>query len=200
MDIICTRPSCENPQNAFFELDDNSILKTVQQKYCSTCGMPLILDGRYLPVQLLGKGGFGAAYLACDRRTPAFSHCVVKQFQPQSGLSTEQFQIAQTLFDREAEVLDRLGSQHNQIPRLLASFPLRVTDSQSDQVNQFFYLVQEYLECCCVLNYRVIVVVDGTGVLRYHRVNSLSLVYCQANCLRWLSSSKDIQICYLIER
>jgi serine/threonine protein kinase len=145
MDIICTRPNCENPQNAFFELDDNSILKTVQQKYCSTCGMPLILDGRYLPIQLLGKGGFGAAYLACDRRTPALSHCVVKQFQPQSGLSTEQFQIAQTLFDREAEVLDRLGSQHNQIPRLLASFPLRVTDSQSDKVNQFFYLVQEYI-------------------------------------------------------
>ena len=145
MDIICTRPDCGNPQNAFFELDDNSILKTVQQKYCSTCGMPLILDGRYLPTKLLGKGGFGAAYLACDRRTPALSNCVVKQFQPQSGLSKEQFQIAQTLFDREAEVLDRLGSQNNQIPRLLASFPLRVTDSESDQISQFFYLVQEYI-------------------------------------------------------
>jgi branched-chain amino acid transport system substrate-binding protein len=142
---MCTRPDCGNPQNAFFELDDNSILKTVQQKYCSTCGMPLILDGRYLPTKLLGKGGFGAAYLACDRRTPALSNCVVKQFQPQSGLSKEQFQIAQTLFDREAEVLDRLGSQNNQIPRLLASFPLRVTDSESDQISQFFYLVQEYI-------------------------------------------------------
>ncbi len=145
MDITCTRPNCENPQNAFSELDDGSILKTVQQKYCSTCGMPLILDGRYLPTKLLGTGGFGAAYLACDRRTPALSQCVVKQFQPQTGLSSEQLQIAQSLFDREAEVLDRLGSQHNQIPRLLAAFPLRVADSQTDQSNQFFYLVQEYI-------------------------------------------------------
>jgi ABC-type branched-subunit amino acid transport system substrate-binding protein/serine/threonine protein kinase len=145
MDITCTRPNCENPQNNFAELDDGSILKTVQQKYCSSCGMPLILDGRYLPTQLLGTGGFGAAYLACDRRTPALSKCVVKQFQPQTGLSPEQLQIAQGLFEREAEVLDRLGNQHNQIPRLLAAFPLRVSDSQSDQTNQFFYLVQEYI-------------------------------------------------------
>ena len=64
MEIICTRSGCPRPENSFGDLDDNSILKTVQQKYCTACGMPLILVGRYLPIKLLGRGGFGAAFLA----------------------------------------------------------------------------------------------------------------------------------------
>ncbi len=146
MDITCTRPNCEGPQNIFPDLDDNSILKTIQQKYCSSCGMPLILDGRYLPIKLLDKGGFGAAYLACDRRTPALNSCVVKQFQPQAGLSADQIKIAQDLFDREAEVLERLGRQSNQIPKLLAFFSVPVSDSQTGQGSRFFYLAQEYIQ------------------------------------------------------
>ncbi len=108
--------------------------------------MQLILDGRYLPINLLGQGGFGAAYLARDRRTPANHACVVKQFQPPADLSEHQLEIALNLFDREAEVLERLGTQHPQIPRLLAFFPLRVNNALTGEIDQFFYLVQEYIQ------------------------------------------------------
>lgn len=146
MEITCTRPGCTNPRNFFSDLDDKQTLKTVQQKYCSSCGMQLILDGRYLPIKLLGQGGFGAAYLASDRRTPANHACVVKQFQPPTDLSPQQLDIALNLFDREAEVLERLGAQHPQIPRLLAFFPLRVNNVLTGDTDQFFYLVQEYIQ------------------------------------------------------
>lgn len=146
MEITCTRPGCTNPRNFFSDLDDKQTLKTVQQKYCSSCGMQLILDGRYLPLKLLGQGGFGAAYLACDRRTPANHACVVKQFQPPTDLSPQQLEIALNLFDREAEALEQLGAQHPQIPRLLAFFPLSVANVRTGSTDQFFYLVQEYIQ------------------------------------------------------
>jgi branched-chain amino acid transport system substrate-binding protein len=146
MEIRCTRPSCANPRNVFPEFDDDAILKTVQQRFCTTCGMPLLLDGRYLPTKLLGKGGFGAAYLSYDRRSPTNNSCVVKQFQPQAQLDPAQLKIAHTLFDREAEFLEKLGSDHKQIPKLLAYFPLSVADSHTGEQCQFFYLVQEYID------------------------------------------------------
>ncbi|MGF1494003.1 MAG: protein kinase [Microcoleaceae cyanobacterium] len=146
MKILCTRPSCPRPENSFTDLDDRTTLKTVQQKFCTTCGMPLILDGRYLPERLLGQGGFGAAFLAKDRRSPTLRSCVVKQFQPAGDLSPQQLAVAQNLFEREALVLDRLGNQHPQIPNLLAYFPLQTQAWHSSQSQQFFYLVQEYID------------------------------------------------------
>lgn len=146
MEIYCTRPHCPRPQNYFPDLDDSAILRTAQQKYCITCGMPLILVGRYLPVKLLGRGGFGAAFLARDRDTPGMRQCVVKQFQPAGNLSPTQLQLAQDLFEREAEVLEQIGNQHEQIPDLFAFFPLLASSLQAGQQEQFFYLVQEYID------------------------------------------------------
>jgi serine/threonine-protein kinase len=108
--------------------------------------MPLILDGRYLPERLLGQGGFGAAFLACDRRSPALRKCVVKLFQPSSDLSPSQLKRALELFELEAIVLDDLGNQHPQIPNLLAYFPLESSGWQSSQTQQFFYIVQDYID------------------------------------------------------
>ena len=146
MNMFCTRPGCSRPENNFTDLDDNKTLKTVQQKYCTTCGMPLILDGRYLPQRLLGQGGFGAAFLALDRRSPGMRPCVVKQFQPAGDLNPEQMQLALNLFEREAVVLDDLGRKHPGIPDLLAYFPLEATGWQSAKLEQYFYIVQEFID------------------------------------------------------
>jgi len=146
MEVYCTRPGCPRPQNYFPDLDDSSLLKTVQQKFCTTCGMPLILSGRYLPVRLLGQGGFGAAFLARDRYTPAMRQCVAKLLQPSVSLTPPQLKIAQTLFEREAAVLEELGNEHSQIPSLLAFFELTVPSLQPGKNDQFFYLVQEFID------------------------------------------------------
>ncbi|WP_377480693.1 MAG: serine/threonine-protein kinase [Microcoleus anatoxicus] len=146
MEVYCTRPGCPRPQNYFPDLDDSSLLKTVQQRYCKTCGMPLILSGRYLPVRLLGQGGFGAAFLARDRYTPAMRQCVAKLLQPSVSLTPAQLTIAQNLFEREAAVLEELGNEHPQIPSLLAFFELTVPSLQAGKNDQFFYLVQEFID------------------------------------------------------
>ncbi|MEH2048173.1 serine/threonine-protein kinase [Nostoc sp.] len=146
MEVYCTRPRCPRPQNYFADLDDITTLKTTQQKYCTTCGMPLMLDGRYVTTKLLGRGGFGAAFLARDRRIPGMRQCVVKQFQPAGNLTSTQLQQAQLMFEREAEVLSQLGNDHDQIPDLFAFFPVIVNSLQSGQEDQFFYLVQEYID------------------------------------------------------
>jgi serine/threonine protein kinase len=147
MELHCTRPSCPKPTNHFSDLDDPKVLKTVQQKYCTTCGMPLILVGRYLPERLLGKGGFGAAFLARDRYTPTRRRCVVKQFQPSGNLTPDQMQLAQGLFEREAVALEDLGHRHGQIPNLYAYFPLAVPGQGSgSSQEEYFYLVQEFID------------------------------------------------------
>ncbi|MEH2275455.1 MAG: serine/threonine-protein kinase [Nostoc sp.] len=146
MEVYCTRPRCPRPQNYFADLDDITTLKTMQQKYCITCGMPLLLDGRYVTIKLLGRGGFGAAFLARDRRIPGMRQCVVKQFQPAGNLTLNQLQQAQIMFEREAEVLAQLGNDHEQIPDLFAFFPVIVNSLQPGQQDQFFYLVQEYID------------------------------------------------------
>ncbi|MBW4671073.1 MAG: serine/threonine protein kinase [Cyanomargarita calcarea GSE-NOS-MK-12-04C] len=145
MEVYCTRPGCTRPLNYFTDLDDNATLRTVQQKYCTTCGMPLILSGRYLPIKLLGRGGFGAAFLARDRLIPGMRQCVVKQFLPAGNLTPTQMELAQKLFEREAEVLAELGNQHDQIPDLFAFFELTVNSWQGEKQDQLFYLVQEYI-------------------------------------------------------
>lgn len=146
MEIICTRPGCSRPLNHFDDLDHSTTLKTTQQRYCQSCGMPLILGGRYLPLKLLGQGGFGAAFLACDRHTTKLRQCVVKQFQPSGQLQGKALEIAQELFEREATVLEEIGEKHEQIPDLYAFFPLIVKNQLTQQEEQYFYLVQELID------------------------------------------------------
>ena len=144
MDIYCTRPGCSGPVNSWADLDDTDTLKSTTQRFCRTCGMPLILAERYLPLKLLGRGGFGTAFLARDRYTPAMRPCVVKQFQPASNLKPQQMAYAQELFEREAAVLEQLGNEHAQIPNLFAFFSLSV--GQPGPEVRFFYLVQEFID------------------------------------------------------
>ncbi|PSB18838.1 serine/threonine protein kinase [Phormidesmis priestleyi ULC007] len=146
MQLYCTRPGCSKPTNFFTDLDNLTTLKTIKQKFCTNCGMSLILADRYLPTKLLGQGGFGAAFLARDRYTPGLRQCVVKQFQPSGRLTPDQLQMAQDLFEREAEALEQLGRQHSQIPDLFAFFELSIPSPHQATEDKFFYLVQEFID------------------------------------------------------
>ena len=145
MEVFCTRPHCQHPQNHFPDLDDIKRLKTVPQKFCTNCGMPLILRDRYLPIKLLATGGFGAAFLAIDRDTPRMRQCVVKQFQPSGNLTEEALEKSRILFTQEAGVLEEIGNEHQQIPKLFAFFTITVPNLKINKSEQFFYLVQEYI-------------------------------------------------------
>lgn len=146
MEIICTRPGCTKPRNFFGDLDNEAKIRTVKQKYCTACGMPLLLADRYLPSKLLGQGGFGAAFLARDRYKPKMPLCVVKQFQPVGNLDAHELEIAQNLFAREAVVLEELGHKHPQIPDLYAYFTPMVPNRDRTGEEQYFYLAQEFID------------------------------------------------------
>jgi tetratricopeptide (TPR) repeat protein len=91
------------------------------------------LVGRYEIISLLGGGGFGETYVACDTHLPGSPQCVVKKLQPQAT-NAANLAIARRLFDTEAQVLHKLGT-HDRIPQLLAYF----------EENAEFYLVQEFI-------------------------------------------------------
>jgi len=91
------------------------------------------LGERYYVIQPLGGESFGQTYLAQDRQRTGNPHCVVKQLQPQIS-DLEMFQTVRRLFDREAQVLYRLGN-HPQIPGLWDHF----------EDNQQLYLVSEFI-------------------------------------------------------
>ncbi|MBE9112338.1 serine/threonine protein kinase [Nodosilinea sp. LEGE 07298] len=121
--ICCLNPHCTQPNHA--------TLAAV----CPTCGNPLEhrLRGRYRPLKLIGRGGFGRTYFALDADR-LNSRCVIKQFAPQTQ-GTKSFLKAVQLFEQEAVRLHELG-EHPQIPTLLAYF----------EQNKYLYLVQQMVQ------------------------------------------------------
>ncbi len=91
------------------------------------------IQGRYYVVKQLGRGGVGVTFVAQDQQC-FDSQCVVKQLKPKSS-NDKTLEIARRLFNREAEIMNRLG-HCDRIPRLLAYF-----EHQND-----FFLVQELVE------------------------------------------------------
>uniref|UniRef100_UPI00286D0769 protein kinase domain-containing protein n=1 Tax=Chamaesiphon sp. VAR_48_metabat_135_sub TaxID=2964699 RepID=UPI00286D0769 len=144
MDIYCTRPHCEQPLNSFPDLDDSKFLKTVDLKHCHCCGMPLILDGRYVPLKLLQRDKLGATFLSCDLLAPKGKRCTIEQLEIDPSFNTTQLEIATQLFCHEAEVLEKLG-KHPKIPQIFAFLELTIPAEVPHSQQKFFYLVREYI-------------------------------------------------------
>ncbi|WOD42017.1 serine/threonine-protein kinase [Nodosilinea sp. E11] len=121
--ICCLNPHCTQPNH------------TTLAAVCPTCGNALErrLRGRYRPLKLIGRGGFGRTYFALDADR-LNSRCVIKQFAPQTQ-GTKSFLKAVQLFEQEAVRLHELG-EHPQIPTLLAYF----------EQNKYLYLVQQMVQ------------------------------------------------------
>lgn len=94
-----------------------------------------ILQNRYRLGQILGRGGFGAAYLAEDIRLARL--CVVKQMLMPRNRSPKQIEHLKISFEQEAKLLATLNQPgHANIPEIYDYFP--------DDTG--LYLVMKYIE------------------------------------------------------
>jgi eukaryotic-like serine/threonine-protein kinase len=109
-------------------------------------------------LQRLGRGGFGTTYLAEDE-DKLKERCVVKQLTP-NVQGTWAMNKAVELFKQEAEQLQKLGSEHLQIPSLSAYF---------DQ-DGYLYLVQQYID-----GLNLFKLLQQQGVLRESEIRQLLL-------------------------
>lgn len=93
--IHCINPHCPSP------------VQTWGNKYCQSCGTPLLLNHRYIPLRQLGLGGFAKIHIVWDLKTQ--TERILKVLLEASPKALE-------LFDREAKVLMKL--RHPGIPRV----------------------------------------------------------------------------------
>ncbi|MCY6494261.1 protein kinase domain-containing protein [Leptolyngbya sp. GGD] len=100
-----------------------------------TASSASLLNNRYHVLDVLGDGGFGKTYLVKDVHMPSERKCVLKQLKPVSD-NPEIYQMVRERFQREAAILEKLGENYDQIPRLYAHF------SEADH----FYLVEEWID------------------------------------------------------
>ncbi|MEG3839622.1 serine/threonine-protein kinase [Microcoleus sp. herbarium14] len=95
----------------------------------------MLLNNRYQVLKSIGSGGFGETFLAEDAQMPSGRRCVVKKLHPVSH-HPQIYPLIKERFQREAAILEDLGSHSDRIPTLYAYF----------EENNDFYLVQELIE------------------------------------------------------
>lgn len=96
--IHCINPQCSHPSN-----------QPWGNKFCQSCGAPLQLNQRYIPLHNLGTGGFSRLYTVWDLQ--AQTEKVLKVLVEPSPKALE-------LFEQEAAVLAQL--RHPGVPRVEA--------------------------------------------------------------------------------
>lgn len=94
--VHCINPDCQRPYP-----------QPWGNKFCNSCGAPLELLDRYVPLQPLGSGGFAQIYTVWDEKTQ--TEKVLKVLVEDSPKALE-------LFTQEAAVLSNL--QHPGVPRV----------------------------------------------------------------------------------
>ncbi|OUL19911.1 serine/threonine protein kinase [Nostoc sp. T09] len=92
-----------------------------------------LLDARYRILAVLSAEELAQTYLVEDTNLPS-SQFVLKQLHP-ANRNPQDLKILGRLFTREAETLEKLGQEHDQIQKLVAYF----------EENEEFYLVQEFI-------------------------------------------------------
>ncbi|MDJ0690271.1 MAG: serine/threonine-protein kinase [Xenococcaceae cyanobacterium MO_188.B32] len=157
----CICLNCEG-ENKFTEHIFQSRTEILCQN--SECNKTLVLQGNliqgswYLPIKLLGAGGFGRTFLAWKiDPNGQRNKCVIKKFAPQSPLSGDVLQKTQERFKREAEILNKLSQQteilnklsqqKSRIPQLIDFFfPKSLSSANISTEQQFPYIVQQYID------------------------------------------------------
>jgi serine/threonine protein kinase len=147
MKVYCTRPCThdqQEPHSTEVAEEALRIERKIDRMLCATCGMPLILNGRYVPIKKLGQGGFGYTFLALDLKFGLDSKRVIKQFRSDLLLSAGQMALAKRAFEREYKIQDQL--KHQQIPRVYEPFDVEVPTQGNTNRTVYYYFVQEYIE------------------------------------------------------
>jgi serine/threonine protein kinase len=94
--VHCINPDCQRPYP-----------QPWGNKFCNSCGAPLLLLDRYLPLQRLGSGGFAHIYTVWDQKT---------QTEKVLKVLLEDSPKARELFAQEAAVLK--GLRHPGVPKV----------------------------------------------------------------------------------
>ncbi|MGB3513911.1 MAG: inactive serine/threonine-protein kinase VRK3, partial [Microcoleaceae cyanobacterium] len=121
--IHCINPHCLSPIQAW------------GNNFCQSCGTPLLLNDRYIPLRRLGSGGFAKIYIVQDLETQ--TERILKVLVESSPKALE-------LFDQEAWVLASL--RHSGIPKVEPEdyFHLRKQNIKSSEVG---HSTQWFLPC-----------------------------------------------------
>ncbi len=144
MHVYCTRPTCPRPLNSIADLETTIVPGQMFQRYCITCRMPLVLSGKYIPIEQLGSGAFGVTFISIDLNIKG-RRCIVKQLRPTTVLKHDQISKIKVLFEREAQSLDLL-SEIPKIPTLFDYFIVKDTDPSTNIEQELYYLVQQYID------------------------------------------------------
>jgi len=135
-DITQPSPILESQKKSQSQTTKNEISKdTLISVKADAIKLGDILQNRYRLDKLIGKGGFGAAYLAEDIRLKR--PCVVKQMLIPRRRSVKQIEQLKQTFEAEANTLAALNQPgHPSIPEIYDYFP--------DETG--LYLVMKYIE------------------------------------------------------